>query len=249
MNKKERQKLILNEVHLHNRVLINDLARKLHVSSDTIRRDIIELDKDGKLIRVHGGAQAVGFQLYNYNAREIFFHEEKMKIAAKAIALVATGSVSLISGGTTNLEFARSLPEDLQATFFTPSLPVAMQLLTKPLIEVIFIGGRLSHSSQIALGGNALISLADIKFDNCFIGTSYLDDDRGITEFDWDVVQLKKAMIAASDNIISLTLSQKLGSTQRYKVCNANDIDILVTELEPTHPILSPYQNQGIEII
>lgn len=249
MIKKDRQNIIIREVRLHNRVLINDLAVLLEVSPDTVRRDIIELDKSEKLLRVHGGAQALGYQPYNYNTHEIFFHDEKMKIAAKAAPLVEENSVSLISGGTTNLELATALPEGLKATFFTPSLPIAMKLLTHENIEVIFLGGKLSRSSQIALGGNVLNALADIKFDNCFLGTSYLDPDRGLTEFDWEVVQLKKAMISAASRVISLTISEKLGSSQRYKVCDLDRIDTLVTELSFPDTKLTEYKNHGIEIL
>ena len=249
MTKNERQNFIIREVRLHNRVLLNDLAALLDVSPDTVRRDIIELDKKEKVLRVHGGAQAIGYQPYNFNTHEIFFHNEKMKIATKAAHLVETNSVSLISGGTTNLELVRALPDDLTTTFFTPSLPIAMQLLTHENIEVIFLGGRLSRSSQIALGGNVLNSLADIKFDNCFLGTSYLDSDRGLTEFDWEVVQLKKAMINSASRIISLTISEKLGSSQRYKVCELDRIDTLVTELSMPNKKLTPYYNHGIEIL
>ena len=249
MTKNERQNFIIREVRLHNRVLLNDLAALLDVSPDTVRRDIIELDKKEKVLRVHGGAQAIGYQPYNFNTHEIFFHDEKMKIATKAAHLVETNSVSLISGGTTNLELVRALPDDLTTTFFTPSLPIAMQLLTHENIEVIFLGGRLSRSSQIALGGNVLNSLADIKFDNCFLGTSYLDSDRGLTEFDWEVVQLKKAMINSASRIISLTISEKLGSSQRYKVCELDRIDTLVTELSMPNKKLTPYYNHGIEIL
>ena len=249
MTKNERQNFIIREVRLHNRVLLNDLAALLDVSPDTVRRDIIELDKKEKVLRVHGGAQAIGYQPYNFNTHEIFFHDEKMKIATKAAHLVETNSVSLISGGTTNLELVRALPDDLTTTFFTPSLPIAMQLLTHENIEVIFLGGRMSRSSQIALGGNVLNSLADIKFDNCFLGTSYLDSDRGLTEFDWEVVQLKKAMINSASRIISLTISEKLGSSQRYKVCELDRIDTLVTELSMPNKKLTPYYNHGIEIL
>lgn len=249
MAKKDRQKIILREVQLHNRVLLNDLAIMLEVSPDTVRRDIIELDTRDKLKRVHGGAQAISYQPYNYNEHEIYFHDEKMNIAAKAVPLIKENSISLISGGTTNLELARILPEELSATFFTPSLPIAMQLLEHERIEVIFLGGRLSRSSQIALGSNVLNTLANIKFDNCFLGTSYLDSDHGLSEFDWEVVQLKQAMINASRKIISLTISEKLGTTQRYKVCDIGSIDVLVTELASTDSKLDIFHQHGLEIL
>lgn len=249
MAKKDRQKIVLREVRLHNRVLLNDLAVLLDVSQDTVRRDIIELDAQQKLLRVHGGAQALSYQPYNYNAHEIYFHDEKMKIAEKAVPLIVENSVSLISGGTTNLELARILPDELIATFFTPSLPIAMQLLEHAGIEVIFLGGRLSRNSQIALGGNVLNTLANIKFDNCFLGTSYLDPELGLTEFDWEVVQLKKSMISSARKVISLTISEKLGTTQRYKVCDIESIDTLITELDAADHKLDPFHHRGIEIL
>lgn len=248
MTKKERQKSIVREVRLHNRVLVNDLASLLKVSPDTVRRDLIELDEKGKILRVHGGAQALGYQPFNYNSHEVFFHDEKILIANKAAPLIENNSITLISGGTTNLELVKALPSELSATFFTPSLPIAMQLLANANIEVIFLGGRLSRESQIALGGNVLNSLADIRFDNCFLGTSYLDPDRGLTEFDWEVVQLKKAMINSASRVISLTISEKLGSSQRYKVCDIERIDTLVTELNSTDSLLDRYSEQGLEI-
>ena len=71
----------------------------------------------------------------------------------------------------------------------------------------------------------------------------------GLTEFDWEVVQLKKAMISSASRIISLTISEKLGSSQRYKVCDLERIDTLVTELSISNKKLTPYSEHGIEIL
>ena len=83
MGKEDRQRVILRDVRLHNRVLLNDLAIVLDVSRDTVRRDIIELDKQKKLTRIHGGAQTLGYKAYNYHTHEIYLHSEKMMIAEK----------------------------------------------------------------------------------------------------------------------------------------------------------------------
>jgi DeoR family transcriptional regulator, fructose operon transcriptional repressor len=249
MRKKERQEIIVREVRLHNRISLNELVEMLEVSIDTVRRDIIELEKEKKLERVHGGAQALGYKPYNYDVHEIFFHQEKRGIAGKAVTLITENSVSLISGGTTNLELARIIPDDLTATIFTPSLPIAMQLLEHNNLEVIMLGGRLNSESQIAYGGHVLNSLAAISFDNCFLGTNYLDHESGLTELDWDIVQLKKAMISSSSQIISLTVSGKLGTRQRYKVCNLGRINTLVTELNPQDPKLTKYHQHCLNIL
>lgn len=245
--KEERQNIILREVRLHNKVLLNDMAQILDVSADTVRRDIIELDNQNKLKRIHGGAEAITY--HPYNSHEIFLHEEKKKIAAKAAPLVKNDSVSLISGGTTNLELVRHLDNELSATFFTPSLPLATQLLNHDGIEVIFLGGKVSKTAQIALGGNVINTIRGIRFDNCFLGTSYLDQEKGLTEVDYEVMQLKRAMIDSANRVISLSISQKLGTVQRYNVCSLDEIDTLVTELDPNDLALQAYRSNNLEIL
>ncbi|MDN5203247.1 DeoR/GlpR family DNA-binding transcription regulator [Fulvivirgaceae bacterium BMA10] len=250
MTKREkRQQFILHEVSLHSRVLLTDLAHLLNVSIDTVRRDIKELDEAGKLKKVHGGAISIGFLYSTDNRKEIYAFESKTIIAQKAVKLIEPKSVALISGGTTNLEFVKHLPPKLSATFFTPSLPIAIELMAHPNIEVIFIGGRLSRDAQIAVGGSALNTLSGIKMDICFMGTGYLDPINGLTEFDWEVVQMKKAMINASKKIVSLTISEKLNSIQRYKICEIQSIDTLITELDGSAEVLKPYRDQNINIL
>ncbi len=250
MAKKEgRQQFILHEVRMHSRVLLTDLAHQLNVSTDTIRRDIRELDEEGKLKKVHGGAISIGFHYNNDIPKAIYAFENKALIARKAMDLIEPKSVILISGGTTNLELVKHLPHKLEATFFTPSLPIAIELLAHPNIEVIFIGGKLSRQAQISVGGSALNTLSEIKVDLCFMGTGWLDPTNGLTEFDWEVVQMKKAMINASKKVASLTISEKLNSTQRYKICEIQSIDTLITELDCEAEALRPYRDQNITVL
>ena len=155
----------------------------------------------------------------------------------------------LITGGTTNLEFVSLIPREMHLTFFTPSLHVAMQLSQHKNIETILIGGRVSRDAQIALGAEALDTLSQVTADLCFLGTGHLHPDHGLSEFDWDVVQLKRAMIRSSKKTISLTLSAKLNSKQQYKICDINAIDTLVTELDPFDDQLKDFRKSGIKIL
>jgi DeoR family transcriptional regulator, fructose operon transcriptional repressor len=82
----------------------------------------------------------------------------------------------------------------------------------------------------------------------CFLGTGYLDPNSGLTEFDWEVVQVKRAMIAATKKLVLLTVSNKLFSVQRYKTCDLNAVDILITELDPQSPDLHPFRDYIDEI-
>ncbi len=249
MLKEERHNYILNEVRIRNRVLLTDISKKLDVSEDTIRRDLNHLDEQGKIKKVHGGAISSSFHLYSYREDQIYAHESKSVIAEKAIKLIQDDSVLLMSGGTTNLEVARLLPDDKRITVFTPSLPVAMQLLVHPLIETIFIGGRLSKDAQIALGGEAIRTLSQLKADLCFMGTGNLELAAGLTEFDWEVVQLKKAMLDSSKRMVVLTISEKINSSQRFNVCPTSSIHTLITELSPTSEMLKSFVEKGLEIL
>ncbi len=251
MKKQQRHQVILDEVHLHNRVLLTDLSGILKVSIDTVRRDIKKLDEQKKLKKVHGGAVSNGFNIYTDRKREIYEQDNKSIIAKKSFSLLKNGDVVLISGGSTNIELVKLISEKSNLTFFTPSLPMAIELLSKVSedSEVIFVGGKLSKGSQLATGGGAISSLLEIKADICFLGTGYLDPKEGITAIDWEIAQLKKAMIQASKKLVSLTISEKLNTVNRYKICDIKAIDILVTELDPGSKILNKYREENIEII
>lgn len=249
MLKEERHQHILDELNIRNRILLTDIAGKLDVSEDTIRRDLKELHDLGKLKKVHGGAVAKSFNPFSFHQEEIYDHPNKVIIAQKALPLIKSGQAILITGGTTNLELINLLPKDLHCTFFTPSLHAAMQLSQLKNIETILIGGKISPYSQIATGGEALTLLSKLRVDLCFLGTGHLDANFGLSEFDWEIVELKQALIRASRKVVSLTLSAKLNSIQRYKVAEVNAIHTIVTELHPEDTLLDKFRKKGLEIL
>lgn len=249
MLKEERQSLILREVNIHNKVLLADLSLKLDVSEDTIRRDLQELSDTGQIIKVRGGALSKSYQMYSYRERDIYAYQEKTIIASKAVSLLRDGMLVLISGGSTNLEIARILPSDLRVTFLTVSLSTAMQLLEHPNSDVIFVGGQLSKTARISIGGDVVQSLQNVRPDICIIGTNGIDAKAGITDSDWEVVTTKKAMINASQKVVVHAIGEKLNSIQKIKVCNLREVDVVITELNPEHETLKPYHTEGIQIL
>ena len=248
MLKEERHNVILHEVNLHNKVLTTYLGEQLGVSEDTIRRDLNELADAGKVIKVHGGALSKSFH-NSFNSKDVYSLAEKKLIAQKAVKIIQDGMYIFTTGGTTILEMARVLPENLRATFFTGSLPAAFEYLEHPHIEVILIGDRLSKNSRITVGGGAIAQIRQVKADLCFLGTNAIDIHAGLTDNDLDVVQIKKAMVESSSRIVSLSISEKVNTSQRLKVCNATDIDVLITELDPLSELLKPYRTAGMEIL
>ena len=249
MLKRERQAYIVHQVNLHNKVLSNTLSSQIEVSEDTIRRDLQELNEKGKLIKVHGGALSHAFNDITYISKKIYSQDNKKIIAEKAAGLIKDGMFVLTGGGTTIIEMARSLPVNLSATFISGSIPAIVEYMHHPLIDVIVIGDKLSKNSKITLGADAIARIKTLKPDLCFLGINAIDLQHGITDSDWDVVQLKQTMIDASQKVVCLTISEKINTIQPVKVCDLNKVDILITELPKEHPMLQPYVAAGITVM
>ncbi len=248
MLKKERQAYILHQVNLHNKVLSSSLCTEINVSEDTIRRDLLELAEEGKVIKVHGGALSHSFNQVSFSSNGVYSQNKKQTIARKAIALIDNGMFILTSGGTTILEMARSLPPQLKATFISGSIPAILEYMHHPNIEVILIGDKISKNSKITVGSEAIAKIKQVKADLCFLGTNAIDVDQGITDNDWEVVQLKKAMIESSKKVVCLTIAEKINSVQPIRVCGLDEIDLLITELPASDPVLEPYKQAGLEV-
>lgn len=241
MLKKERHAFIIKQINLHNKVLSSDLSVQLQVSEDTIRRDLNNLAETGKIEKVHGGALSKSFH-FPYQLNEVYAQDSKKEIARKAVSLLTEGMVVLTGGGTTMIEIARMIPDTLEATFFTISPLVALELAERRLLTVILIGGQLSKNAHINMGGKTVSELGEIKVDLCFLGANGIDLKEGITDSDWEVVQIKKAMIRSSRRLAIMSLGEKLGSAQRMKVCDLNALDYLITDRKESDEIISPYK-------
>jgi len=230
MLKEERQAYIIHQINLHNKVLSTDLSIQLNVSEDTIRRDLNELAENGKVIKVYGGALSKSFQ-FPFQEGNVYAKDAKKEIASKAISIIQNGMTVLIGGGTTMIELARLIPSDLQCTFFTISPLVALELAEKGNIEVNLLGGKLSRNTNIVTGSQVINELSDIRVDLCLLGTNSLSLEEGITDSDWEVVQIKRAMIKCSKSLAILSIAEKLNSNQKMRVAPLKEVNYLVTEL------------------
>ncbi len=144
---------------------------------------------------------------------------------------------------------ARALPPELHATFISGSIPALAAYIVHPNIEVIAIGDKISKDSKITVGLEAMEKIRQLKVDLCILGLSAFSLDAGVSDNDWDVVQIKKAMIESSKKVICLTISEKINSRQPFQICESTRIDTLITELESNDPLLKPYKNAGIAVL
>jgi DeoR/GlpR family transcriptional regulator of sugar metabolism len=249
MLKMERHAFILHQVNLHNKVLSTDLSQQINVSDDTIRRDLQQLSDEGKIIKVHGGALSPSFHFGHHTSKDVYGYSQKRIIAQKAASLIKDGMFVLTGGGTTIIELARALPVNLHATFISGSIPALFEYSSHPNIEVIAIGDKISKNSKITVGLEAISKIKELKADICFLGINAISLENGVSDNDWDVVQIKKAMIESSKKTVCLTISEKINSQQPLQICDCGRIDILITELSPEDAVMQPYVEKGIKVI
>jgi DeoR/GlpR family transcriptional regulator of sugar metabolism len=249
MLKRERQAYILHQVNLHNKVLSTDLSLHINVSDDTIRRDLQELAESGKIIKVHGGALSPSFHNGHHTSKEVYSYTQKKIIAQKAVSLIEDGMFILTGGGTTIIELARALPTNLHATFISGSIPAIYEYMNHPNIDVIVIGDKILKNSKITVGLEAISKIKQLKADLCFLGINAINIENGVSDNDWEVVQIKRAMIESSQKLVCLTISEKINSQQPLQVCESNKIHTLITEASADEPLLDPYKKAGINVL
>ena len=219
MLKAERQKLILEDLALYNRLKSTALCEKFTVSEDTVRRDLQELAQNGHLKKVHGGAVSLSY-IPSFKKREVEEIHIKHLIAKKAVGLIEEGQVLIIDGGTTNMQLVNILPRDMSLTVFTNSIPVAAKLCEYELIDGILLGGNILKKGETTVGYSVLETLKEINADICFLGITSVHLDNGLTEANREETVIKKAIIKASNKVASLVISKKLNQTQPFKVCD-----------------------------
>lgn len=249
MLKIERQTFILHQVNLHNKVLSTDLSKQIKVSDDTIRRDIQQLAEEGKVIKFHGGALSPSFHNTYTSSEDVYAYQQKKIIAKKAVSLIKNGMFVLTTGGTTIIEMARALPLELKATFISGSIPALSEYILHPNIEVIAIGDKISKDSKITIGSDAISKIKELKVDLCILGISAINLENGVSDNDWEIVQVKRAMVESAGRLVCLTIAEKVNSQQPIQVCDIKKIDTLITELSPEDPLLAPYIRAGINVV
>ncbi|RYY16730.1 MAG: DeoR/GlpR transcriptional regulator [Chitinophagaceae bacterium] len=247
LQKKERKQLIIRQVGIHTRLTFADLVKLIDVSEDTIRRDVNELADEGQVIRIKGGVMTAAYHLGREEAT--YSQPGKLVIADKTVSLLKQDMIVLTGGGTSIREFIKRIPDDLRATVITVNPLTAVELLDKPQIKTVILGGCLSTYSQMVVTGEVFTSLASLKADLCILGINAIDSENGLTDSDWETVQVKKAMMKAAKQVAVLTISEKLNSSMQIQIAGLNEIDYLVTELDPQHPLLNKYAIPGVTLL
>lgn len=245
----ERQQAILDELHLHGRVVASELSTLFRVSEDTIRRDLRDLAVAGLLKRVHGGALPIAPNNIPFMERDKQNPISKIKLAQAARQLVHDGQLILLAGGTTNTGLAKNLPPDLHVTIVTISPQIALHLAGYRNIEVILIGGRLNKRELVVCDAETIEQLSHFQADICFLGICGLHPETGCSIFDYEEVSIMHAFIEQSGEVVATISEEKLGTVGPYIVAPCTAITHIITEKQVAEEILVPYRKQGIQVI
>jgi DeoR/GlpR family transcriptional regulator of sugar metabolism len=245
----ERRQTILDRLGRHGKVVAAELADALGVSEDTVRRDLRELDAQGLLRRVHGGALPPSPTPARYAQRRELDVAGKAAIARAAARLVRTGDVVLVGGGTTTEAFAHALPDDLEATVITTAPAVALALAARPRVEVTVVGGRLHPETRTVVGTDAAECVRPIRADLCVLGVCSLHPDAGLTLHHREEGLVEQAMLDGCARVVTLTGGEKLGTAAPFPVAGVEAITTLVTDRAAPAAMLGAYAAAGIEVV
>lgn len=245
----ERKELILDILGREGRVVAKELSRQLTLSEDTIRRDLRELAAEGLLQRVHGGALPASKALADLPTRRKLSVGDKAAIARAAAAMVKTGQIIFLDGGTTAVAVARALPPDLRATVVTHSPDVAIALLDNPDVEVELIGGRLYKHSNVAVGAVAHEGISQIQADLYFMGVTGIHPEHGVTTGNREEAAIKRAISGHSAETVVLASREKIGSVSAYAVIGLDQVDGLIVEKNCKSDVLNAIREQGVTLV
>lgn len=235
-------------------VSVTQAAADLGVSDMTLRRDLIELESEGVLTRVHGGAIAaatlrapVGPEEPSFDSRMLQEHEAKLRIATEAASLVAGCRALAIDVGTTTFMMAQAMRPSANMKVFTSSLRVAVEL-APARCEVYLAGGRL-RGGELAVGGPAaLAQFGALWFDAAVIGASGLTPE-GLFDYSIEDTELKRIYIERSTLKIAVCDSSKALRPSLVRVCALDEISILVTDAAPPEPLAQALASANVKVV
>lgn len=255
----ERHEHILTALGRTGRVSVADLADRLHVTAETIRRDLDALERAGHVRRVHGGAvSASRASLAETTVLERTAHhtDAKRAIARAALALVPptfTGSILLDAGTTTgalaeSLANWRPVSDATPLAIYTNSVPIAALLVGNPHLVVRIIGGTVRGITSAAVGPAAVAQLSDIRPDIAFLGTNGLSAEFGLSTPDELEAQVKRTMVDRSRLTVVLVDASKHDDEALHRFACLDEVDVLITDAPPGPALAAALDEAEVEV-
>ncbi|WP_246516477.1 DeoR/GlpR family DNA-binding transcription regulator [Salicibibacter cibarius] len=227
----DRKEHIAKLIQEYDKVDITDLTHHFQVSTMTVRRDLNALEKEGKIIRTHGGAVAAP-QLREetaYQLKENVHLAEKKAIALEAVSKVADHSTIMLDSGTTTLALARWLKGREGLRVVTNDVLIAAELINSP-VEVIVTGGELQHEVGAMFGSHTQNILQSVYVDQCFLGAHSIDSEGKVRTPSIEKANIKQLMIEAANETWLLADHSKFDHKTFAHVCHLEELEGIITD-------------------
>ena len=226
-----RQTEILEIAKAEGRVLVEELAQRFSVTPQTIRKDLNDLCDSRVLSRVHGGAIFPGgTENVKYEARRSIAAPEKQAIGRAAAGLIPSNTSLFINIGTTTEAVGEALLGHHELMVITNNINVANKLRIFPSIEVVIAGGVVRGSDGGIVGEAAVDFIKQFKVDYAVIGTSAIDVDGALLDFDFREVKVAQAIIANARHVILVADSTKFERTAPVRIGHLSQVHTFVTD-------------------
>jgi DeoR family transcriptional regulator of aga operon len=246
---------ILRTLQSNGSVSIQDLVESLGVSVATVRRDLHELEQQGLLRRVHGGAISIAPLFYEPFRNDSSFQEEigrqaaeKRRIANAAAELVQDGDTIILTAGTTTTEIIRSMRQRRGVTVVTNAVNVAMELSKRKDLNVVVTGGYLRGDWFSLVGPAAANTISHLYPAIAFLGASGVDAERGLTCYDPDEADINNLMVKQAQRKIAVADHTKLGVVASCLICPIEGVDILITDAQASDAAVQGFLDKRIDV-
>lgn len=246
-----RRDKILELLHQNGKVKVSDLSELFSISEVTIRNDLTDLESEGLLDRVHGGAISSNrlYRNLSYNERTSKNTEQKKKIAKEVASHIKDGETIMINSGTTTHFIAKELINLRNINIVTNSITIAMELANRPNINLILLGGNVNADYSFTFGDDAIAQLERYKADKLILSVDGVSSENGISTYHYLESRLNQIMIERANNTYVVADSSKIGKESFSFIASINKVSYLITdETENTKNIASIIKS-GVDVI
>ena len=250
MLNEERRRAILEIVNRESRVLVLDLAKRFETSQVTIRKDLEALHAHGLIHRTHGGALPAregALEDPTLREKEKLHHQEKLRIAEAAAAMVQEGQVLILDSGTTTTEIARALRKFRNLTIVTNAVNIAAEL-SGTAVEVILTGGTLRKNSFSLVGPIAEETLHRLHADVLFLGVDGFDVQYGLSTPNLLEAKVNRVMVEIAKRKVAVCDSSKFGRRSLSLIAPPAALDAVITDRSVPKSDLRALKKAGIEV-
>ena len=249
MNKEERLNKLRRIIIEKGFCAINNLKNETKLSSSTLRRDLLDLEKEGIIERWHGGAASKDYARPSFESRMNINREKKEEIGRKAVNLIKNNQVIIIDAGSTTSMIVRNIHDFKKLTVITPSIYIARQLSNIKNVEIILTGGRLNLETNSLLGSLAEKIINEIFANIVFLACDSISSDLNVMVADFELANLKKSLIKRADKKILIADSTKFGKINIASIGNISIFDKVIVDSNLSEEMIEKIKTCGVDIL